>query len=94
VVFNIPANVTHLHKGFKSDDASVAGLVQSRTDFGKPGYGGPCPPPGSPHHYIFTVYALKVKSLDLDANASGAMVGFYLGQNKLAESKITALYSR
>jgi Raf kinase inhibitor-like YbhB/YbcL family protein len=94
VVFNIPANVRHLPKGFKGDDTSIAGLVQSRTDFGKPGYGGPCPPPGAPHHYIFTIYALKVKSLDLDANASGAMVGYYINANKLAESKITALYSR
>src|SRR4029077_21017480 len=94
VVFKIPANVTSLPKGFKADDASLAGLVQSRTDFAKPGYGGPCPPPGKPHHYIFTVYALKVKALELNADASGAMVGFYIGQNKLAESKITALYSR
>lgn len=94
VVFNIPAKVTHLHQGFKADEASIKGLVQSRTDFGKPGYGGPCPPPGAPHHYIFTVYALKVKSLDLPADASAAMVGFYIGQNKLAEAKITALYSR
>ncbi|HTC19400.1 MAG TPA: YbhB/YbcL family Raf kinase inhibitor-like protein [bacterium] len=94
VVFNIPADVRHLPKGFKADDSSIAGLVQSRTDFGKPGYGGPCPPPGAPHHYIFTVYALKVKSLDLDATASGAMVGYYINANKLAESKITALYSR
>ena len=94
VVFNIPANVRKLPKGFAADDASIAGLVQSRTDFGKSGYGGPCPPPGAPHHYIFTVYALKVKSLDLDATASGAMVGYYLNANKLAESKITALYGR
>jgi Raf kinase inhibitor-like YbhB/YbcL family protein len=94
VVFNIPANVTSLPKGFAADDATIPGLVQSRTDFGKPGYGGPCPPPGKPHHYIFTVYALKVKSLDLDANASGAMVGFYIGMNKLAKAKITAIYSR
>jgi Raf kinase inhibitor-like YbhB/YbcL family protein len=94
VVFNIPTNVHSLPKGFSADDASIAGLIQSRTDFGKPGYGGPCPPPGAPHHYIFTVYALKVKALDLDANASAAMVGFYINANKLAESKITALYSR
>ncbi len=94
VVFNIPAKVRSLPKGFPADSTAIAGLVQSRTDFGKPGYGGPCPPPGAPHHYIFTVYALKVKSLDLDANASAAMVGFYINANKLAESKITALYSR
>ena len=46
------------------------GAVQSKTDFGKPGYGGPCPPKGDkPHRYIFTVYALKVDKLDADENA-------------------------
>ena len=38
--------------------------------FGKPGYGGPCPPQGAkPHRYIFTVYALKVPKLDVGAGA-------------------------
>ncbi len=94
VVFNIPAKIHSLPKGFPADSTAIPGIVQSRTDFGKPGYGGPCPPPVAPHHYIFTVYALKVKTLDLDANAPAAMVGFYINANKLAESKIKALYSR
>ncbi len=94
VVFDIPADVTSLPKGFKADDATIPGLIQSRTDFGKPGYGGPCPPPGKPHHYIFKVYALKVKTLGLTADATAAMVGFYINANKLAEAKLVGLYSR
>ena len=70
-----------------------AGAVQSRTDFGKPGYGGPCPPQGDkPHRYIFTVYALKVEKLDLDANASGAMVGYMVNVNKIRAVSITSKY--
>jgi len=53
------------------------------TDFGEPGYGGPCPPPGKPHRYNFSVHALKADRLDLDEKASGAMVGFNLGQNTM-----------
>ena len=69
--------------------------MQSRTDFGQPGYGGPCPPPGDkPHHYIFTVYALKVDSIPLDADAPGAQVGFYVRQNTLAKATLTARYGR
>ena len=38
--------------------------IQSRTDFGTDGYGGPCPPQGDkPHHYIFTVYAVDEDKL-------------------------------
>jgi len=41
-----------------------APLVESLTDFGQPGYGGPCPPEGAvPHRYEFTVYAIDVPSL-------------------------------
>ncbi|GFO70043.1 hypothetical protein GMLC_36220 [Geomonas limicola] len=50
---------------------------KSRTDFGKPGYGGAC------HRYRFTIYALKTERLPLDREASAAMVGFYLNANKL-----------
>jgi Raf kinase inhibitor-like YbhB/YbcL family protein len=94
VVFNIPVTVTELPKGFLASDTSIPGLIQSNTDFGKPGYGGPCPPPGKVHHYHFTIYALKVKSLPLDATATAAMVGFYVHQNMLAKATLTGLYEK
>lgn len=96
VVFNIPANVTKLPANAGSPEAKLmpAGAVQSRTDFGKTGYGGPCPPAGDkPHHYNIRVFALK-ETLPLDAEASGAMVGFYIHSNVLAEAKLTATFGR
>src|SRR5579884_791937 len=63
VIFNIPPGVHTLPAGAGKPDSSATppGSIQSMTDFGQPGYGGPCPPPGDkPHRYIFTVYALKV----------------------------------
>jgi Raf kinase inhibitor-like YbhB/YbcL family protein len=40
------------------------GAIQSRTDLGTDGYGGPCPPQGDkPHHDIFTVYAVDEAKL-------------------------------
>ncbi len=97
VVYNIPATVTKLDRG--AGDASKnllpAGAVQGNTDFGAPGYGGPCPPPGDkPHHYIFTVYALNTDKLDLPAGATAAYVGFNLHGHAIAKAKLTALYSR
>ena len=97
VVFNIPANVNSLAKnaGDPTSNFAPAGSVQSRTDFGKPGYGGPCPPLGDkPHRYQITVYALKVDKLPLDETAPAAMVGFYLHQNLLKKSVLSATYSR
>ena len=97
VVFNIPAGTAGLPEGAGSAAGTLlpAGSVQSVTDFGQPGYGGPCPPAGDkPHHYIFTVHALKVDSLPLDAKASGAMVGFFLGQNAIAKASVTGVYGR
>ena len=96
VVFNIPANVTSLPTGAGDPAANLlpAGAVQSATDFGAYGYGGPCPPPGKPHRYIFSVFALKVDKLPLDTRASGAMVGFNLNANALAKASLTAKYGR
>jgi Raf kinase inhibitor-like YbhB/YbcL family protein len=97
VVFNIPANVNSLAKNAGDPQARLApaGSVQSRTDYAKTGYGGPCPPQGDkPHRYIFTVYALKIDKLPLDENAPAAMVGFYLHQNTIKKAVLTGNYSR
>ena len=79
VVFNIPPDVTSLAKnaGDPKGSAAPKGAVQSRTDFGVPGYGGPCPPKGdAPHHYHFTIFAVDTPKLDGDENISAAVVGF------------------
>ncbi len=97
VMFNIPANVSSLAKNVGNPEAGLApaGSLQSRTDFGKPGYGGPCPPAGDkPHRYQITVYALKTDKLPLDENAPAAMVGFYLHQNLIQRAVLKAQYSR
>lgn len=95
-VVNIPATVTSLAAGAGSTKPALPkGAVEGRTDFGKPGYGGPCPPQGDkPHHYIFTVWALKTDKLDLNAEASGAMVGYNLNFNNLGKASVTLLYGR
>ncbi len=77
LMFNIPASVTSLPEGAGVPGKEPAGAVQSVTDFGKPGFGGACPPKGDkPHRYVFTVYALKTDKLDLPAAAMPDAVGF------------------
>jgi len=97
VVFNVPASAHSLalNSGSSSNDLLPQGTVQSRTDFGAAGYGGACPPEkDSAHHYEFTVWALDVDTLPLDANASAAMVGFFLRQHELGHTVLTATYDR
>ena len=68
------------------------GAVQARTDFGKTGYGGAAPPKGETHRYIFTVHALDVEHIDVDEEASGAMVGFNVHFHALGSASLTAMY--
>lgn len=97
IVFDIPAEATELKQGAGDILKNILpkGSIQSSTDFGQPGYGGPCPPEGDrPHQYIFTVYALKTASLGLNKDATPAMVGFYLNANTIAKASIVAYFKR
>jgi hypothetical protein len=97
VVYNIPATVTSLPKGAGTPDGKLLppGSLQVTTDFGGPGYGGPCPPAGAkPHRYIFTIHALKVEKIELPPNATAAMAGFFINQNAIGKASITGYYGR
>lgn len=97
VIFNISSDINELQEdtGNLKKNLSPKGSVQSVTDFGGPGFGGACPPPGDkPHRYIFTVYALNVAKLDLDEKTQPAMVGFFLNQHVIAKASLIAYYGR
>jgi len=97
VVYNIPASATELTEGAGTADGKglPAGSAQGNTDFGAPGFGGACPPPGDkPHRYIFAVYALKTDKLDIPAGGTAALVGFMINANKLGAASFTAKYGR
>src|SRR5262249_38021095 len=61
VLFDLPADTKELAEGVPKQDQLSNGARQGRNDFGKIGYGGPCPPPGKPHGYFFKLYALDAK---------------------------------
>lgn len=68
------------------------GAAQGVTSFGKPGYGGPCPPSGT-HRYFFKLYALDLR-LDLSEAASKAELEGAMREHILEQSELTGLYSR
>jgi Raf kinase inhibitor-like YbhB/YbcL family protein len=96
LVVNIPADVTELAAGGGSAGGKLpGGALMTRTDFGKPGYGGPCPPEGDhPHRYLFTVFAVGKDKLDVGADTSAAVVGFNLHFATLAKADLMGLFKR
>jgi Raf kinase inhibitor-like YbhB/YbcL family protein len=97
LVVNIPADVTELaaDAGNPRTPKLPSGALQTRTDFGQPGYGGPCPPAGDhPHRYLFTVFAVGVDKLQVTADTSAAVIGFQLNFNTLGKAAIMGLYKR
>lgn len=95
VAFDIPAAIDALDKGAGSAGGGMPeGTVQIRNDYGAPGFGGACPPPGEVHRYQFTVFALGTESLGLGDDVSAALTGFMVRANALASDTITAVYTR
>ncbi len=89
LIVDIPAS-----SGTLSSDALPAGVTETPTDFGKPGYGGPCPPPGQDHHYHVTVYALKVAKLTLPADRSPKAVEAAIEAQSLGNAEVVLRAAR
>ena len=75
MIYNIPASATSLSEGASPGGSLPTGTKELNTDFvtfEMPGYanhyGGPWPP-DSAHRYVFTLYALKLESLDIPEDA-------------------------
>ncbi len=97
VVIDLPADARKLAAGAgKAEGTNLpAGAQQIGTDFGSPGWGGPCPPVGDkPHRYHFTLHALKVEKLQLPANATASLAGFMITANSLGKARLTGTYGR
>src|SRR4051812_9553595 len=93
VVYGLPPEARELGEG-----ASKAGLPgeaaqQGTNDFGRPGYGGPSPPPGKPHRYYFKLAALSVE-LKLPAGAKRQEVLAAMEGKVLAEGWLMGVYGR
>jgi hypothetical protein len=93
VLYGLPATAQTLPEGVPGLGQLSNGARQGRNDFGEIGYGGPCPPPGSPHHYIFTLYALDAK-LNLPVGATRAQVEAAMQGHILASGRLVGLFQR
>lgn len=87
IVYNINPDVSGIE-----ENSIPEGGIEGTTDFGKPGYGGPCPPSGT-HRYFFKLYALNIV-LDLPGGATKQMVEEKIQNHIIDQAELIGLYSR
>ncbi|MGA3133464.1 MAG: YbhB/YbcL family Raf kinase inhibitor-like protein [Terracidiphilus sp.] len=93
LVYNIPPDVLALAEGGSRQGVMPQGSAEGRNDFGRRGYGGPCPPRGNPHHYFFKVYALDIR-LNLPVGATRKQVDAAMSGHVLAKGQIVGTCQR
>ena len=95
VVYDIPAGRGGLSKGTSTSALLDGGIKQGTNDFGRTGYGGPCPPRGHGRHpYFFRLLALYVETLGLPPGASRREVERAFSGHLLGEAVLMGTYSR
>jgi Raf kinase inhibitor-like YbhB/YbcL family protein len=94
-VVGIPANVDHLPENASASGyLSKIGAVEARNDFDVDGYGGPCPPPGKPHRYVITVYALNTADLRFGPGRPALMFDHEINTATIGFARMTVMYGR
>jgi Raf kinase inhibitor-like YbhB/YbcL family protein len=94
-VAGIPANVSQLPANASASGVlRKMGAVESRNDFDIDGYAGPCPPPGKPHHYVITVYALNSSDLRLRQSSPSLMFEHEIRTTAIASAQLVVTYGR
>lgn len=92
VILDIRGDATGLPEGV-GVDRPRDGATHGRNDFGRFGYGGPCPPPDGAHRYRFRLYALDIR-LGLEPGVSLEDVGESMQGHILAQAELVGTYAR
>lgn len=89
IVYDIPAERRALAAALPAESPDVK---QGVNDFGVVGYGGPCPPPGPAHHYVFTLYALDIAHLAAPAQLHGQAFVELVRPHIIASATLSGIY--
>jgi Raf kinase inhibitor-like YbhB/YbcL family protein len=92
VLYDLPAQVQELPEDVPQEKTTPAGARQGSNDFGRIGYGGPCPPGGT-HRYYFKVYALDIQT-KLPPGSRKAELLKAMEGHVLAEGQLMGRYKR
>ncbi len=92
-LFNVPSEEGHLAAGVAQRLRLSNGAGQGINSFGKPGYNGPCPPPGPAHHYHFRLLALDSR-LDLPTTATATDLRNATSGHVVARADLVGTFGR
>jgi Raf kinase inhibitor-like YbhB/YbcL family protein len=93
VIYDLPAETKELAEGTAKTETLEHGAKQGMNDFRRVGYGGPCPPPGSPHRYLFKLYALDTTT-NLKPRATKQQLLDAIKGHILGEAQLMGRYGR
>jgi len=93
VLYDIPADVRTLNENIPKEPEVLGGARQGINDFRQLGYDGPAPPPGKPHRYFFTLYAVDSRT-DLPPGATKREVLKQIQGHVLGTTQIVGTYKR
>jgi hypothetical protein len=92
VIYNLPPAKRQLAEAFPKDARLADGTLQGVNDFGRTGYGGPCPPSGT-HHYYFQLFALDTE-ISLPPASTAKQLRAAMKGHILAEAQLMGTYSK
>lgn len=93
LAWNLPKDTRELPEGYSTKPQQPDGVRQGRNGFGNIGYGGPSPPPGAAHRYVFRLFALDTK-LELQAGAERRDLDRAIEGHILGEARLIGTYRR
>ncbi len=90
LLYDLGPKLRGLAQGYKAGTLGSSGT----NDFGKLGYGGPCPPPGDAHRYFFKLHALNVHTLGLPKGVHRGELVHALEGHVLSEAQYMGRFQR
>jgi Raf kinase inhibitor-like YbhB/YbcL family protein len=93
VIYRLPPSTTELAAGLPRQAELSDGARQGRNSFRRVGYGGPCPPAGTPHHYHFQLFALDTTP-EVTSGASASELRSAMNGHIVGQTELIGLYGR
>jgi Raf kinase inhibitor-like YbhB/YbcL family protein len=92
VLFNLTPDINELHAEIPPEKTLKNSARHGKNDFGRFGYGGPCPPSGT-HRYFFKLYALDTR-IKLESGITKAQLLEAMNGHILDEGRLMGKYKR